>query len=445
MPRGKLILICQSGGKFVTNDDGSLSYTGGEAHAVDINHETLFDDLKLKLAEMGNLEYKTLSIKYFLPGNRRTLITLSNDKDLKRMIDFHGDSVTADVFVMGREGFNRDALNIHASRTSAIKQAETVNRIAMSATAATASRTYGTVPKSAPADSVIAIDATAQSPTTVAVTSDPSPTHTTTDDPSSATTTPTKPVAVAADTTAHSPIVMDMNSTPADTVKKRRRTPSWKIGANGPTIGAVRDNVGEKRRTLSRKRNIRSHNSVAVSDDVEHQQDIEPCETDIKTISTLACSDDVSLEKLVALWKDGITGVGQDFKSVYEFRDALQKYAIAHRFVYRLKKNDSNRASGKCVAEGCTWRIHASWVPSAQSFRIKKMNDSHTCGGESWKSAHPTKNWLVSIIKDRLRDTPHNKPKEIAKGILRDFGIKLNYTQVWRGIEDAREQLQGSV
>jgi hypothetical protein len=114
MARGKLILICQSGGEFVTNEDGSMSYTGGEAHAVDINRETLFNDLKLKLAEMWNLEYNSLSIKYFLPGNRRTLINLSNDKDLKRMYDFHGSSVTADVFVIGRAGFDCEALNIRS-------------------------------------------------------------------------------------------------------------------------------------------------------------------------------------------------------------------------------------------------------------------------------------------------------------------------------------------
>jgi hypothetical protein len=114
MARGKLILICQSGGEFVTNEDGSMSYTGGEAHAVDINRETLFNDLKLKLAEMWNLEYNSLSMKYFLPGNRRTLINLSNDKNLKRMYDFHASSVTADVFVTGRAGFDFEALNIRS-------------------------------------------------------------------------------------------------------------------------------------------------------------------------------------------------------------------------------------------------------------------------------------------------------------------------------------------
>lgn len=113
MVNGKLILICQSRGKFSMNDNGSMSYTGGEAHAVEINHETQFDDLKLKLAELWNSEYKTLSIKYFLPGNRKTLICISNDKDLKRMYDFHENSVTAAVFVSGREGFDHEALNMN--------------------------------------------------------------------------------------------------------------------------------------------------------------------------------------------------------------------------------------------------------------------------------------------------------------------------------------------
>lgn len=492
MGRGKLILICQSGGKFVTNDEGSLSYTGGEAHAVNINHETFFDDLKLKLAEMWNLEYQSLSIKYFLPGNRKTLITLSTDKDLKRMIGFHGDSVTADVFVMGREGFDSHALNIHACRESGIKLAETVNHIAVSMTPAVAPQPFAiapvslgvmpsgafpidpvtvvtdvaspdttttvahaavtvspvapaTFPVSTVADSLTAVDATAQSLNGISTTANPFAAFTITSDPSAAAPTPTVPVVIAAiDATAHGSVILDITSTPADTVKKRRRTASWKFGANGPTIVSVTDDVGGKKRTASRKKNSRSQNTVPVADNVEQQQENGPWKDDFNGSSSLVTSDDVPLEKLVASWKDGITGVGQEFKSVYEFREALQKYAIAHRFVYRLKKNDTNRASGRCVAEGCSWRIHASWVPAAQSFRIKKMTKSHTCGGQSWKSAHPTKNWLVSIIKDRLQDTPHHKPKDIAKCIFQDFGIELNYTQVWRGIEDAREQLQGS-
>lgn len=389
MPREKLILICQSGGEFMTNDDGSMSYIGGEAHALDVNHETQFDDLKLKVAEIANLECKTVSIKYFLPGNKRTLISLSNDKDLRRMIEFHQNSVTADVFVMGKEGFNRDNIGMLVnSRPSGIKLAETLNQVASHATVTVTPDNPVTPPCS-----VVAIDKTPRRR-------------------KRETTSRSKPGNPIAPST--SPITVDMTSTPADTVKRRRRAPQLK--ANGSDSSQETPNQ-------------------IITVDVDG---------DFNIPSTLSISNDISLEKQVSSWKDGIKGVGQEFKSVYEFCDALQKYAIAHRFVYKLKKNDTNRASGRCVSEGCCWRIHASWVPSAKSFKIKRMVDSHTCGGQSWKSAHPTKNWLVGIIKDRLKDAPQHKPKDIAKSIFDDFGIRLNYTQVWRGIEDAREQLLGS-
>uniref|UniRef100_A0A251KLH9 SWIM-type domain-containing protein n=1 Tax=Manihot esculenta TaxID=3983 RepID=A0A251KLH9_MANES len=252
----------------------------------------------------------------------------------------------------------------------------------------------------------------------------------------------TPSVAHVDDATAPISPVLDMNATPADTVKKRRRTVSRKVGASDPAT----DKVNEARKSTSRKKNSHNYGTVAIIDEVEQaakQSDVPWVDISLYS-STDMNSNDVSLEEMIAAWKDGIIGVGQEFKNVAEFRDALQKYAIAHRFVYRLKKNDTNRASGICVAEGCSWSIHASWVPSDQVFRIKKMNKAHTCEGESWKAAHPAKSWLVSVIKDRLRDSPHHKPKDIAKSVLQDFGIELSYTQVRRGLEEARKQLQGS-
>lgn len=116
MGKGKLILICQSGGKFVKDEDGTMTYTGGEAEAIDINHETSFDEFKLKMAKLLNLDYTSLSLKYFLPGNRRTLITMKQDKDMKRMYDFHLSSVTAEVFITGQEGFKSEPLFLPANR-----------------------------------------------------------------------------------------------------------------------------------------------------------------------------------------------------------------------------------------------------------------------------------------------------------------------------------------
>ncbi|KAJ8767981.1 hypothetical protein K2173_020921 [Erythroxylum novogranatense] len=452
MPREKLILICQYGGEFATNDDGSLLYDGGEAHALDINSETSFDDLKIKMAEMCNLEFKSLSLKYFLPGNKRTLITLSNEKHLKRMLDFHRESVTADIFVAGREVLNHDAYCLHSRSDDGIKPAETVTvNVASQMATATPVRTFSkpkpstprvvtdsnatsNLPVSSP-DSLYDVNVMLQIPSGLAINLKQSPASAVNNDPGAFsaenhTAEPSNPHTMG----------FDMSDTPADTVKKRRRTASWKMGANGPIVVSIADDsrIEDVSKCIPLKMTTPSHD---VSDIVETQLAILPW------IDSTQSPNGVNTKKVsseIALWKDGITGVGQEFKSVAEFREVLQKYAIAHHFVYKLKKNDTNRATGVCSMDGCPWKIHATWVPSEQVFRIKKMDKPHTCGGKSWKAAYPAKNWLVSIIKDRLRENPRHKPKDISNGIYRDFGIELNYTQVWRGMEEARGQLQGS-
>lgn len=535
MARGKLILICQSGGEFVTNADGNMSYTGGEANAANINHETLFDDLKLEVAETCNLDQKTVSIKYFLPGNKRNLITVKNDKDVKRMIDFHSSSITADVFITGTAGFDRSALKVNASRSTSTKEegpvshgvpstpaspspakrtrhatakaaAEPVVRAARHATAKAAAEPAVRATRRATAKAAVEIvvpatrrttrssakaaaDVDSEGPTDTVVSSDDNSKASNRE--TSPSTSPSEKADDRANSDSGSDYVpsrsgrkpnsrIDVNTSPADTVKKRRRTASWRFGANGPTIVSARDDDSretkarrksymaivdssaarkslrkssriasdgdDSRERKSRKKIRRNQSSLSLADESDHSVDILIRDEDgFDNPSPIAIwDDDVTPESLVATWKGAITGVGQEFKSVHEFRDALQRYAVANRFAYKLKKNDTIRAIGGCVAEGCSWKIHAAWVPASQSFKIKVLNNVHTCDKESRRSAHPNKNWLVSTIKERLQNSPHQKPKEIANGILRDFGVELNYTQVWRGLEDAREQLHGS-
>ncbi|KAL5724301.1 hypothetical protein ACHQM5_007579 [Ranunculus cassubicifolius] len=122
----KLITICQFGGEFESNKDGILTYNGGEAHAIDIDHETKYEDFRNEIAEMVNCNSALVSIEYFLAGNRKTLITVSNDKDLKRMISFNVDSTTVDVYVTAGEVAAHDHSNMPASRSSRTMLSEAV-------------------------------------------------------------------------------------------------------------------------------------------------------------------------------------------------------------------------------------------------------------------------------------------------------------------------------
>ncbi|XP_024994973.1 uncharacterized protein LOC112528230 isoform X2 [Cynara cardunculus var. scolymus] len=128
MSTKKIIAICQSGGEFQTENDGSMSYSGGEAYAVDLDTETQVIDFKQDLAETFGYSVDNMLIKYFLPGNRKTLIMISKDKDLKRMINFFSDADQVDVFVMPQEG-SRAAPNVSntpASRSSRTTVSEAV-------------------------------------------------------------------------------------------------------------------------------------------------------------------------------------------------------------------------------------------------------------------------------------------------------------------------------
>ncbi|KAG8370597.1 hypothetical protein BUALT_Bualt14G0133600 [Buddleja alternifolia] len=128
MATKKIIAICQSGGEFVTNkDDGSLFYTGGEAYALDLDQKTPLKDFKYELAETFQCSVDVMTIKYFLPGNKKTLITISKDKDLKRMINFFKDSDQVEVFVIAEEAAARNVSNMPASRSSRTTVSEAAN------------------------------------------------------------------------------------------------------------------------------------------------------------------------------------------------------------------------------------------------------------------------------------------------------------------------------
>lgn len=113
METKKIIAICQSGGEFVANkDNGLLSYTGGEAYALSIDEKTQLKDFKQELSENFQCNVDGMTIKYFLPGNRKTLITISKQKDLQRMLNFFKDSEQVEVFVAGPQ----NVPNMPASR-----------------------------------------------------------------------------------------------------------------------------------------------------------------------------------------------------------------------------------------------------------------------------------------------------------------------------------------
>ncbi|KAL4324050.1 hypothetical protein GQ457_11G016160 [Hibiscus cannabinus] len=333
MATKRLIAICQSGGEFETEKDDSLSYRGGDAHAIYIDDQTKFDDFKMEVAEMFGCSISTVSIKYFVPGNRKTLISVSDDKDLERMIKFHGDSITVDVYIIMEEIVAPDDSSMPASSSSRTTLSE----------------------------EVLPLD-------------------------------------------------------PALDVVDDTTQPNIPLGA--------------------------SLNSDDDTDNIDAHFDLPPGIAFVLPISVVPYEKHA---KGAEQWQNTITGVGQKFSSIHEYRESLRKYAIAHQFAFRFIKNDGHRVTAKCKAEGCSWRIHASKESATQLISIKTMNPTHTCGGGAVSSGlQATGSWVASIVKEKLKVFPEYKPKDIVNDIKQEYGIDLNYYQAWRGKESAKEHLQGS-
>ncbi|TXG63211.1 hypothetical protein EZV62_010205 [Acer yangbiense] len=373
MAKGSIIAICQSGGKFTTGSDGSLSYTGGDAHAIGVSHETKFNELKSEMAEMWKYAPNAMAIKYFLPNNKKTLITISSNKDIKRMIDFHKDSGTVDVYVTIDENPTNNVSPVPCSRSSRTTVAESVTPLFNLFPVSSVSGDSGQLNTSTPVTFGDGNGNTEQ------------------------------PNFLVDGNTGQPNILVDGNT-------------------GQPNI-LVDGNIGQP--------------NILVDGNIGQPNFLAPVGSDV---------GDAAQQKLYKSWKNSITGVHQKFKNVHEFRDALRKYATSHGFTYTFKKNECTRVTAKCKGEGCPWRVHASRVPTTQLFQIKTMNATHTCrtGTELANPRSASRKLVACIVKEKLLETPNSKPRDIAEQIHRNFGIELKYSQAWRGIETAREELQGS-
>lgn len=390
----KIVAICQYGGEFFTNSDGTLSYCGGEAHAIDVGSDMLWDDFKAEISSMFNIDLTGMCIKYFLPSNKRTLITVSNDKDLGRMVHFNENASAAEVYILNKVD-NRTRSIVADSGTSITacqnkrKRAQGGVRTTKNKSGDSESGTFN-LATNAIVDNCNSIQQNL--------------------------------MAVYENSRQMRPI------TAVQTVDNRTIVTDFAMPAlpNAVDVDSFR------------------HHGLATVVNVDERARGMLFDPSTSLLTSIVTPENVRPLNTITLWDDAITGVGQEFDNVKDFRGQLCKYAISKGFVYKFIKNESTRVTVKCSnEENCTWRIHASESSHKQKFVIKKMNNLHTCGGGNGKHGQrrATRQWLTSIIKEKLHDSPHCKPKEIVRELYEDYGVTLTYSQVWRGREVAQKEL----
>lgn len=135
--------------------------------------------------------------------------------------------------------------------------------------------------------------------------------------------------------------------------------------------------------------------------------------------------------------------VGQEYEDVQTFRNALTSAAIAANFELHMIRSDQRRVTARCSAEGCLWRVHASKLPHARTFRIRTLTPEHTClRSEDTGHRQATAKWIANCIRDKLRNNLNYRPREILNDIHREYGILITYKRAFLGREKALQELR---
>ncbi|KAL6642587.1 hypothetical protein ACP70R_020768 [Stipagrostis hirtigluma subsp. patula] len=375
---GIVVAICQYGGEFTSGPNGNLIYKGGEAHAVDVSRDMSLESFKDEVSKVFHVDVTDMSLKYFLPNNNRTLITISCDRDLQRMVDFTTSAAQVDVFLISRVE-NRTAFQKQLySQSSALQPMSSLSRVSKNN-------------KKTPTAPGTAVQASAN------IVKQPVPVITENDD---------------------------------------NRVFQLEFGSD---VAFGTTAVG-----TSTAPGILDQQNLALVESTPREPD--GLFDDPGNPYEITAEPQQGLDNPIVFWDAIIKGVGQEFDNVKDFRAQLCKYAIGKGFAYRFIKNETTRVTVKCVAEGCTWRLHASESSRSKKFVIKKMTDEHTCGGGSGEGQRrATRQWLTTIIKEKLHDNPMLKPKDLVKEIYEQYGVTLTYSQVWRGKEVAQKELYHAI
>ncbi|KAL0392969.1 UNVERIFIED_CONTAM: hypothetical protein Sradi_2519700 [Sesamum radiatum] len=133
---------------------------------------------------------------------------------------------------------------------------------------------------------------------------------------------------------------------------------------------------------------------------------------------------------------------GMIFENVDKFREVLRDYVVQEGFVIVRLKNERTRVTCKCVADGCSWRIHASPLSDKITFAIKSLKAEHTCVRvKTMKEANSS--WMSKKLLQVLRENPDMKARGIRHE-LQKYGIDPPYMQLYRAKKKALEQIDGS-
>ncbi|PNX86322.1 hypothetical protein L195_g042400, partial [Trifolium pratense] len=131
------------------------------------------------------------------------------------------------------------------------------------------------------------------------------------------------------------------------------------------------------------------------------------------------------------------------FVDVNEFRTSLRDFVIQEGFEIKRIKNEKARVTAICVADGCSWRIHASPTPDGKTYKIKTYNPTHSCIRTS-KNSNATSTWIAKKLESKIKADPDISYAIMKQELLDSYGIEpSNVAQLYRARKRVRQDTKG--
>ncbi|KAK9280964.1 hypothetical protein L1049_003855 [Liquidambar formosana] len=185
------------------------------------------------------------------------------------------------------------------------------------------------------------------------------------------------------------------------------------------------------------------HSSLPQSRARDHtgQEEVPMCTIEVQNEDLVSSNVETGEDVL----DDGMIRRGQSYPGLQQFKTALREHAIQNNFEYRNIYSSSTKFAAKCVNEGCSWRIHASFN-NMEKFLIRTYNSKHTCSipAESANHKQATSLWIAGKMIDTFRTQTSMNAKSIQAFMLENWHIKVSYKKAQIAKEKMLEMVNGT-
>jgi hypothetical protein len=135
--------------------------------------------------------------------------------------------------------------------------------------------------------------------------------------------------------------------------------------------------------------------------------------------------------------------VGMEFSSLKQFKVAILEHSVLNGKHVKFVKNDVTQVRVVCKKK-CKFLAFVSRVGKSTTFKMKTLNNKHTCG-RVYRNKSAKSTWVAKMIVDKLRVNNKMKLTEIMEDMRLNCATGITKSTTLKAREIALEVVDGDV